>query len=132
MSAGPGEGHEGETPQVSNRYSRMFLAAQGTWFKVATAESTFRFLDTAQSLGVYTNDVNNFMLNQLKLQKIKSNPKHNSNLCRKHSDISTNLMYLKVADQALVVDEATSTRSASREVLRAAAPSSKSFRNAIF
>ena len=41
-------------------------------------------------------------------------------------------MSLKVADQALVVDEATATRTASRESLRAAAPSSESFRSAIF
>ena len=117
---------------MSNRYSKTFLAAQGTWFKVATAESTFRFLDTAQNLGVYTNDVQNFMQNQLKLRKIKSNAKHNSKLHREHSDISNNLMSLKVADQALVVDEATAARNASREALRATAPSSKSFRNAIF
>ena len=61
IGAGPGEGHEGETPQVSNRYCKTFLAAQGAWFKVVTAESTFRFLDMAQILGIYTNDVNNFM-----------------------------------------------------------------------
>ena len=82
--AGPGEGHEGETPQVSNRFYKTFLAAQGTWFKVATAESCFRFLDTAQNLGVHTNDVQNFMQNQLKLRKVKTNAKHNLKLRREH------------------------------------------------
>ena len=40
-------------------------------------------------------------------------------------------MSLKVADQALVVDEAMAARNAAREELRATAPSSKSFRKAI-
>ena len=57
QSAGPGEGYEGETPQVSNRFCKAFLSAQGTWFKVATAESCFRFLGTAQELGIHTDDV---------------------------------------------------------------------------
>ena len=70
-SAGPGEGYEGETPQVSNRYCKTLLSAQGAWFKVATAESCFRFLGTAQELGVNTNDVQNFLETQLKLRKIR-------------------------------------------------------------
>ena len=65
--AGPGEGHEGETPQVSRSYNKTFLVAQGTWVKAATAKTTFRFLDTARSHGVNINDINNFMLNQLKI-----------------------------------------------------------------
>ena len=108
--AGPGEGHEGETPQVSRSYSKTFLVAQGTWVKAATAKLTFMFLDTAKSHGINRNDINNFMLNQLRIRKVKANDKHNENLCRKHSNISNNLMSLKVADQALVVDEATANR----------------------
>ena len=79
-TSGSGEGHEVETPQVNNRYSRVFCAAQGIWVKLATAQSTFRFLDKAQNLGVNTNDVNNFLSNQDKLQKVRKNAKHNSTL----------------------------------------------------
>ena len=45
--AGHGEGHEGETPQVSNQLSKTLLLAQGAWFKVVTAEACLRFLGTA-------------------------------------------------------------------------------------
>ena len=44
---GSGEGHEGETPQVSNRYSEVFLAAQGIWVRLITAQLTLRFLGSA-------------------------------------------------------------------------------------
>ena len=117
VSAGPGESHKGKTPQASNPYSKMFLAAQGTWFKVATAESCFRFLGTAQELGVNTNDVQNFLENQMKLRKIKTDAKHNSKLHKEHLDIGNNLMSLKVADQALVLDEARAARDNAHEQL---------------
>ena len=64
---GSGEGNGGETPQVSKSYNEVFLAAQGDWAKLATAKSTFRFLDKAQSLGVNTNDVHSFLNNQQNL-----------------------------------------------------------------
>ena len=130
-TSGSGEGHEGETPQVSNRYSRVFRAAQGIWVKLATAQSTFRFLDKAQSLGINTNDVNNFLSNQEKIQKVMTNAKQNTTLCRKHTQISSNLMSLKVSDQALVLEEARNTAMRASDDLRNTAPSSKSFRNAI-
>ena len=57
-SAGPGEGYGGETPQVSNRFCKTLLLAQGAWFKVVTAEACLRFLGTAHELG-YTNNVSN-------------------------------------------------------------------------
>ena len=126
-----GEGHEGETPQVSDWYSRVFRAAQGIWMKLATAQSTFRFLDKAQSLGINTNDVNNFLSNQEKIQKVMTNAKQNTTLCRKHTQISSNLMSLKVSDQALVLEEARNTAMRASDDLRNTAPSSKSFRNTI-
>ena len=71
--AGSGEGDEGETPQVSNSFSEEFLAAKGSWLKLATAESTFRFLDKAQNLGIKTNDVFFFLNNQGNMRKVKTN-----------------------------------------------------------
>ena len=130
-SAGPGEGYGGETPQVSNRYYKTLLSAQSAWFMVATAESCLRFLGTAQEKGVNTNDVQNFLENQKGLRKIKTDDKHNSKIQRVHFDVGNNIMSLKVADQTLVLDEARTAREGTREDLRAAAPSGKSFRRSI-
>ena len=116
---------------MSNRYCKTLLSAQGAWFKVATAESCLRFLGTAQELGIHTNDVQNFLHNQMNLRKIKTDAKHNSKLHREHLDIGNNLMSLKVADQALVLDEARTARDNAREEPRAVAPSSKCFRRSI-
>ena len=99
--------------------------------KLATAESTHRFLDKAQNLGINTNDVFFFLNNQGNIRKIKTNVKHNSTLCLKHNSIASDLMSFKVTDQALVVQHAAEARSRARESLRATAGSSKKFRNAI-
>ena len=99
---------------MSNRYCKTLLSAQGAWFKVATAESCFRFLGTAQELGVNTNDVQNLLEIQQKLRKIKTDAKHNLKLLRKHLDIGNNLMSLEVADQTLVLDEARIARDSAR------------------
>ena len=73
QAAGNGEGDGEETPQVSNRFSEEFLAAKGSWLKLATAESTHRFLTKAQNLGINTNDVFFFLNNQRNIRKIKTN-----------------------------------------------------------
>ena len=104
--AGPGEGHEGETPQVSNRFCKTLLLAQGAWFKVVTAEACLRFLGTAHELGINTNDVSNFLENQKKLRKVRTDAKHNSKLYREHLEIGNNLMTFKVDDQTLVLRDA--------------------------
>ena len=98
QAAGPGEGNGEETPQVSNSiFSAEFLAAKGPWLKLATAESTYRFLEKAQNLGVNTNDVFFFLNNQGNMRKIKTNVKPNSTLCLKHDNIASELMSFKVA-----------------------------------
>ena len=104
-TTGPGEANEGEVPQVSKSYSDEFLAVSRIWVKVATAQSTLRFLDEAQKLGINTNDVQNFLSNQSNLQKVKTNAKYNLTLSNKHKSIATDLMYLKVSDQSLVLQQ---------------------------
>ena len=74
----------GETPQGSKLYNEVFLAAQRDWAKLATAKSTYRFLDKAQNLGIKTNDVHHFLVNQQNLRKVKTNDRHNANLCKKN------------------------------------------------
>ena len=82
--SGTGEGHEGETPQVSNRFCRTLLLAQGAWFKVVTAEACLRFLSTAQELGINTNDITNFIEKQKKIRKVRTDAKHNLKLYREY------------------------------------------------